>query len=204
MVVVLLLVLPTSANMIAMIVCECQCIICWRLPLWNGFVFQSVVEDVFLVFDRYWMQYVIFVSALGWSSWLWRGLNTAEVEGSIPFPSILSFVFCHLQNSCACLIHVECSMLYLYSWGGLVGYDAALTRLRSRVQFPFLVFFLFSFFLLPLTKQLCKVKYIYIYIYLSCYCYSEVPLYALLSKEDHICLPRNHNWWYFYCKLCDR
>ena len=56
-------------------------------------------------------------------------------------------------------------MLYLYSWGGLVGYDAALTRLRSRVQFPFLVFFLFSFFLLPLTKQLCKVKYIYIYIY---------------------------------------
>ena len=60
-------------------------------------------------------------------------------------------------------------MLDLYSWGGLVGYDAALTRLRSRVQFPFLVFFLFSFFLLPLTKQLCKVKYIYIYIYIYTY-----------------------------------
>ena len=26
------------------------------------------------------------------------------------------------------------------SWGGLVGYDAALTRLRSWVQFAFLVF----------------------------------------------------------------
>ena len=59
-----------------------------------------------------------------------------------------------------------------YSWGGLVGYDAALTRLRSRVQFPFLVFFLLSFFFCHLQNSSARSStYIYIHIYIYTYTY---------------------------------
>ena len=52
-------------------------------------------------------------------------------------------------------------MMYLYiciffeksSIGGLVGYDAALTRLRSRVQFPLDVFLPFYAYLSPFKAQ---------------------------------------------------
>ena len=44
-----------------------------------------------------------------------------------------------------CVVHWACLFVDVACWGGLVRYDAALTRLRSWVQFPALVLLPFSF-----------------------------------------------------------
>ena len=65
------------------------------------------------------------------------------------------------------------------SWGGLVGYDAALTRLRSRVQFPALVFTFISPRSYLHSYSYCRGQYIYL-------CFTFLPERSHISYKDNL------------------